>query len=328
VVRLLRVFEDAERVFLVSPGTTLGHGDLFARLERHRALAISRTRGCGGSARGGETASAGSFPGGRARERARRRLSEPQARACLRGVLSALAFLHARGIVHRDVKPENILMSRPTGFGCVVLADFGFAARVASNVGDSAPTKLYETIGTLGYCAPEVLRAGQRSGPPVGDRTVVAGGALPRAAPGKEGEAIGYDASADVFSAGVLLHLLLFGRMPFSGRTEQEVVRRTVWAPPAGLGPASSGRGGAPGGRAPGGVARRMRQRSADARARSGAVARAGPGARKLTNSASSGAACSATARALAGALLRKAPDARPSAAGALDHPWMRERDE
>ncbi|MFI5403769.1 MAG: serine/threonine-protein kinase, partial [Planctomycetota bacterium] len=66
------------------------------------------------------------------------------------GVLGALAHVHARGIVHRDVKPENLIVRRGDGHLEVVLIDFGLAVSKGAN-------RAGEASGTLPYIAPEVL---------------------------------------------------------------------------------------------------------------------------------------------------------------------------
>jgi serine/threonine-protein kinase len=94
-------------------------------------------------------------------------------------VCNALHFAHSRGVVHRDVKPENVLIGR---FGDVYLADWGIALRLA----DAAAAGL---CGTPGFIAPEMVLGG----------TV--------------------DARTDVYLLGATLHLVLTGRLRHEGQT-------------------------------------------------------------------------------------------------------------
>jgi serine/threonine protein kinase len=108
------------------------------------------------------------------------RLSPGQASTVLVAVSEALAALHARGFVHRDVKPSNVLLS---GDGDPYLGDFGLALS-----GDaSRVTTSGAVLGTIGYSAPELL----------------------------ENAAAG--AGTDVFSLGVLGYQMLSGQLPFRG---------------------------------------------------------------------------------------------------------------
>jgi serine/threonine-protein kinase len=101
-------------------------------------------------------------------------------------VLAGLAAAHARGLVHRDVKPQNVLL---TSDGMARLTDFG----IAGGGGVSGLTQAGTTVGTALYMSPEQVR-GDPLGPP-----------------------------ADVYSAGALLYELLTGQPPFVGRTPVEV---------------------------------------------------------------------------------------------------------
>jgi len=116
----------------------------------------------------------------------------------------ALAHAHAHGIVHRDVKPSNI---RITPEGRARLLDFGLARDVTSDVGSLTAT----FAGSPHYAAPEQLS-----------------GAL-------------LDARADVYGLGATLYQCLTGRVPFPGRTLDQVIRRALLEevlPPRRLDPA------------------------------------------------------------------------------------------
>lgn len=94
-------------------------------------------------------------------------------------LLLALSTLHDRDVVHRDVKPENILLNRRRTR--LVLSDFGFACHAPPG------TELHRACGTLRYCAPELLHETPR-----------------------------YDGrKVDVWAAGVTLYVMLFGGHPF-----------------------------------------------------------------------------------------------------------------
>src|SRR5690606_37911906 len=107
-----------------------------------------------------------------------------------RDVAAALAAAHAAGLVHRDVKPGNVLLAHD---GAIRLADFGLATWL--DLRTDAPGKVF---GTPGFLAPEVLR-----GHP-------------------------YDWRADLYALGVLLFRAVYGRYPFRGTTFREIVHSTV----------------------------------------------------------------------------------------------------
>lgn len=83
----------------------------------------------------------------------------------LRQLLQGLADLHRVGVVHRDVKPQNVLITRsPSGAGDVKLADVGLALRLAANRSSyTAVTNAGGGVGTTGWRAPEVLGSGRQT---------------------------------------------------------------------------------------------------------------------------------------------------------------------
>jgi serine/threonine protein kinase/beta-lactam-binding protein with PASTA domain len=129
----------------------------------------------------------------------------PPARALevMEPVLAALAAAHDAGLVHRDVKPENVLISDR---GRIKVADFGLAKAVSSQSSTATQGLL---IGTVSYLPPELVVAGRA------------------------------DARSDVYSAGVVLFELLTGRKPHTGDTPIQIayahVHRDV--PPPSVGP-------------------------------------------------------------------------------------------
>src|SRR6476660_6761573 len=120
----------------------------------------------------------------------RHRLSPHEAAAIMEQVLAALNAAHRAGTVHRDVKPESILVAEaPTGGSAdlvdsvVKVADFGLARAVEQSV--SVTEGAGQLLATAAYVAPELVSTGQT------------------------------DARGDVYSAGIVLFELLTGRVPF-----------------------------------------------------------------------------------------------------------------
>ncbi len=94
-------------------------------------------------------------------------------------IMRGLSHAHSRGIVHRDIKPQNVMVLRD---GSVKVADFGIAC-----LENSAQTLTQEALGSVHYISPEQAR---------GERT---------------------DARSDIYSAGVVMYEMLTGRLPFEG---------------------------------------------------------------------------------------------------------------
>lgn len=100
-------------------------------------------------------------------------------------IMRGLSHAHSRGIIHRDIKPQNIMVLRD---GSVKVADFGIAC-----LADSAQTMTQEALGSVHYISPEQAR---------GDRP---------------------DARSDIYSSGVVLYEMLTGRLPFEGESAVSV---------------------------------------------------------------------------------------------------------
>src|SRR6267143_5881700 len=117
----------------------------------------------------------------------------------LRDVCDALAYAHGHGIVHRDVKPDNVLLSGKHA----LVTDFGVAKAVSNSTGAATLTSLGMALGTPAYMAPE-----QAAGDP------------------------NVDHRADVYAVGALGYELLAGRPPFSGLSPQGMLAAQVTATP------------------------------------------------------------------------------------------------
>jgi eukaryotic-like serine/threonine-protein kinase len=125
--------------------------------------------------------------------RQRGRLTPREAFDVLEPVLSALAAAHQAGIVHRDVKPENVLLADD---GRVKVADFGLARSALTSGGSNATQGV--VMGTVAYLAPEQVERGAA------------------------------DPRSDVYSAGILLYEMLVGAPPYAGETPMSVAYQHV----------------------------------------------------------------------------------------------------
>lgn len=126
----------------------------------------------------------------------------PQVFAVMHGVLQALDYAHKRAIVHRDMKPENVLLSDD---GMVKVADFGIARLTDdSGVGGTA-TKTGTTVGTPQYMSPEQVASSK------------------------------VDGRSDLYSAGIVLYELVTGQPPFTASESDgpfTLMAKHVQAPP------------------------------------------------------------------------------------------------
>src|SRR3984893_8743659 len=126
----------------------------------------------------------------------------PQTFAVMHGVLSALDYAHRRSIVHRDMKPENVLLSEE---GDVKVADFGIARLTDDSGAGSTATKTGTTVGTPQYMSPEQVASSK------------------------------VDGRSDLYSAGIMFYELVVGQAPFTASDADApftLMAKHVQAPP------------------------------------------------------------------------------------------------
>jgi serine/threonine-protein kinase len=140
-------------------------------------------------------------------ERIRRRgpLAPSDAARLLREVAWALAYAHGQGVIHRDVKPDNIMLE--TGTGRALVADFGIAAQVSGAAGLDGG----DVIGTPEFMSPEQALGEQ------------------------------VDAKSDLYALGVVGYFTLSGRLPFTGTKATEVLAKQITEAPRPLGTITDG---------------------------------------------------------------------------------------
>ncbi|NDC64602.1 MAG: serine/threonine protein kinase, partial [Planctomycetia bacterium] len=123
-------------------------------------------------------------------------LDEVTATSVIVQAARGLAYAHDRGLVHRDIKPGNLLV---TPDGRVKVLDVGLAGSIL----EEESTRLGRVVGTMDYMAPEQIRMPDKAGPP-----------------------------ADVYGLGCTLYFALAGEVPFPGGTREEKARRQLSEPP------------------------------------------------------------------------------------------------
>ncbi|VXC12004.1 Serine/threonine-protein kinase PK-1 [Microbacterium sp. 8M] len=117
--------------------------------------------------------------------REQRRLTIPQTITIMDAVLSGLAAAHRAGIVHRDVKPENVLLAED---GRIKIGDFGLARATTANTASGA-----QLMGTIAYLAPELVTRGTA------------------------------DARSDIYALGIMLYEMLTGEQPYKGEQPMQI---------------------------------------------------------------------------------------------------------
>ncbi|MEZ0227849.1 MAG: protein kinase [Planctomycetota bacterium] len=126
-------------------------------------------------------------------------LPVPVALHVLRQIASALDYARTQDLVHRDVKPENILIGDD---GVAKLTDFGLAKSVLT-AGRSGLTRVGDVLGTLAYMSPEQLAS-----------------------------SVNADHRSDIYSLGASLHHMLTGETPFKARTNVDYLNKILCEPP------------------------------------------------------------------------------------------------
>jgi serine/threonine-protein kinase len=127
------------------------------------------------------------LPGVTLREllREHKRLTVDQTLTIMDAILSGLAAAHRAGIVHRDVKPENVLLAED---GRIKIGDFGLARATTANTASGA-----QLMGTIAYLAPELVTRGTA------------------------------DARSDIYSLGIMLYEMLVGEQPYKGEQPMQI---------------------------------------------------------------------------------------------------------
>ncbi|TGO18908.1 hypothetical protein BTUL_0007g01270 [Botrytis tulipae] len=124
----------------------------------------------------------------------RKYLTEPEVRFYTVQIAGAIKYMHARGIIHRDLKMGNIFLDKDMN---VKIGDFGLAALLMSNK-DMAACRRTTLCGTPNYIAPEILS--KNNG--------------------------GHDHAVDIWSLGIIIFAMLTGKPPFQSATADEIYRR------------------------------------------------------------------------------------------------------
>ncbi len=131
-----------------------------------------------------------------------RRIPWPEALAILRGVLRGLHHAHERGVVHRDIKPDNIFLARKDDETVVKILDFGIAKLYAGSADDPASTRAGITVGTPAYLSPEQAVGGE------------------------------IKPASDIYSTSIVLYEMLTGRPPFEDEDPLAMLGAHVSRPP------------------------------------------------------------------------------------------------
>lgn len=107
-------------------------------------------------------------------------------------VFEALQYLHSQNTSHRDIKPENFMLVKKNDITCIKMIDFGLSKQIRDQ-----SVSMHTMSGSPYYIAPEVFLQS-------------------------------YNLLIDIWSAGVVLYIMLSGKVPFPGRTETEIIQNVM----------------------------------------------------------------------------------------------------
>lgn len=120
--------------------------------------------------------------------------TEREAAVIFKEIMGTICYCHSQGVCHRDLKPENLLFLTKEDPSPIKVIDFGLS-RLFEKTQNLKDNKMTTKVGTAYYVSPEVLS---------GD----------------------YDEKCDIWSAGVILYIILTGDPPFNGANDNEIYRR------------------------------------------------------------------------------------------------------
>ncbi|EGR27845.1 protein kinase domain protein [Ichthyophthirius multifiliis] len=123
--------------------------------------------------------------------KAKHKFTIDETRYMIKGLLEGLAYMHSKNIMHRDLKPENLIFKNNSSID-LVIADLGLGTRTDVN------KFMFVRCGTPGFVAPEVINITDFD--------------------------LKYDSVCDLFSLGLIFHILLVGKSPFNGKTYEEIL--------------------------------------------------------------------------------------------------------
>jgi serine/threonine protein kinase len=110
-------------------------------------------------------------------------------------LIGAISHMHSKGVFHRDIKLDNLFVPENRRLPFVLLSNFCYSEQFKLSKGASSPTQGYKKCGTPGYVAPEIFRTKN------------------------------YDQKIDIFSLGVVFYILVYGKMPFEGKDQEEILK-------------------------------------------------------------------------------------------------------